>query len=304
MKPSVRACLAALALSAAPLALAPSVFAQATEDLQVEVVEVASGVYMLVGRGGNIGVSLGVDGAFLVDDQYAVLSDEIIAAIRAISDSPIRFVLNTHWHRDHVDGNENLSAAGALIIAHQKVRERMSVEQYIEALDRRVPPAPERALPAVTFGESVTFHLNGEEIYVFHVNAHTDGDAIVHFRKGNVVHMGDVHFSGMYPFIDVSSGGSIDGMIGAVEMVLAMIDDQTKVIPGHGPLSDKTDLQEYRDMLVGVRDAVAEQIAMGKDRDAVIAAKPTAAFDPEWGGVWLSPDQFTAIVFSDLARKR
>jgi glyoxylase-like metal-dependent hydrolase (beta-lactamase superfamily II) len=304
MKPSVRTCLAAFVLSMAPFAVVPYAYAQAMEDVQIQTIEVAPGVYMLVGGGGNIGVSVGADGVLLVDDQYAALTEKITAAIRAISDGPIRFVLNTHWHPDHVDGNENLGAAGALIVAHENVRERMSVEQFIEALDRRVPRAPEGALPAVTFGESVTFHVNDEEIHIFHVNAHTDGDALVHFRRGNVLHMGDIHFNGMYPFIDVSSGGSIDRMIAAVEMVLAMIDDETKVIPGHGPLSDKAGLAEYRDMLVGVRDAVAEQIAMGKGRDAVIAAKPTAAFDPEWGGGWLSPDQFTAIVFSDLVRKR
>ncbi|KPK82348.1 MAG: MBL fold metallo-hydrolase [Gemmatimonas sp. SM23_52] len=304
MKLSVRVCLVALALSAAALAVVPRVHAQAMEDVQIETVEVAPGVYMLVGRGGNIGVSVGVDGVFLVDDQYAPLTEKIVAAIRAISDGPIRFVLNTHWHGDHVDGNENLAAAGVLILAHDNVRTRMSEEQYMEAFDRRVPPAPEGALPVVTFSEALTFHLNGDEIHISHLeNAHTDGDVIVRFRAANVVHMGDIYFAGGYPFIDVSAGGCIDGMIAAVETVLELVDDDTRIIPGHGPLSNKAELQEYHDMLVGVRDAVAEQIATGKDRDAVIAAKPTAPFDQKWGGAFLDADRFTAIVYSDLARR-
>ena len=305
MKLSVRACLVALALSAAALAVVPRVHAQAMEDVQIETVEVAPGVYMLVGRGGNMGVSAGADGVFLVDDQYAPLTPKIVAALRAISDSPIRFVLNTHWHGDHVGGNENLAAAGALILAHDNVRTRMGEEQYMEAFDRTVPPAAEGALPVVTFSENLTFYLNGDEIDIFHLeNAHTDGDVIVRFRAANVVHMGDIYFAGGYPFIDVSAGGCIDGMIAAVETVLEMVDDGTRIIPGHGPLSDKAELQEYHDMLVAVREAIAEQIAMGKDRDAVIAAKPTAPFDEKWGGSFLEGDRFTAIVYSDLMRSK
>lgn len=304
MKPSVRACGLALALSAAALAVVPRVYAQAMEDVQIETVEVASDVYMLVGRGGNIGVSVGVDGVFLVDDQYAPLTEKIVGAIRAISDGPVRFVLNTHWHEDHVGGNDNLAAAGALILAHDNVRKRMSEAQYMEAFDRTVPPAAEGALPVVTFSQNLTFHLNGDELHVLHLEkAHTDGDVIVRFRAANVVHMGDIYFAGGYPFIDVSTGGGIDGMIAAVESVLEMVDDDTKIIPGHGPLSNRAELREYHEMLIGVREAVAEQIAMGKDRDAVIAAKPTAPFDEKWGGALMDADRFTEIVYSDLARR-
>jgi glyoxylase-like metal-dependent hydrolase (beta-lactamase superfamily II) len=160
-------------------------------------------------------------------------------------------------------------------------------------------------LPVVTFADAVTFHLNDDEIHVFHVpSAHTDGDAIIHFSKANAVHMGDTFFNGFYPFIDVGSGGSIDGVIAAADKVLAMIDDETKIIPGHGALSDKAGLAAFREMLKGVRDAVAKQVAMGKSQEQVIAAKPTAAWDAKWGGGFLNPDQFTAIVYSDLSRKR
>src|SRR5919109_689033 len=175
------------------------------DTVQVSSIHVAGGVYMLAGAGGNIGVSVGDNGVFVVDDQYAPLTPKILAAVKAIRDEPVRFVLNTHWHGDHTGGNENMGAAGAFIVAHENVRKRMSVEQFIEMFNMKVPPSPVGALPVVTFTDAVSFHLNGDDIHAFHVPpAHTDGDAIVYFRTANVVHMGDVYFNGMYPFIDLS----------------------------------------------------------------------------------------------------
>ena len=205
------------------LAVLPARPASAQEDVSIEIVPVAAGVHMLIGQGGNIGVVAGEDGIFLIDDQFAPLTEKIKDAVATIGDGPIRFVFNTHWHGDHTGGNENLRGEGALIVAHENVRQRMSTEQFNAFFNSTQPPSPEAALPVVTFSEAVTFHLNGEEVHAFHVEpAHTDGDAVVHLRTSNAVHMGDLFFSTGYPYIDLSSGGSVNGLIDAAERVLAV----------------------------------------------------------------------------------
>lgn len=296
-----RARLRAVAMAAA--ACIPIFTAGQAPEAEVESTEVGPGIYMLTGLGGNLGASVGADGVFLVDDQYAPMSDKIIAAVAKLSDRPLRFVLNTHWHDDHSGGNENLGKAGALLVAHDNVRVRMSAEQVLEALGRTVPPSPPGALPVVTFTDSVTFHLNAQTIHAFHVPpAHTDGDALVHFQEADVVHMGDIFFHRMYPFIDVASGGSVDGMIGAVERVLAMAGDDTAIIPGHGPLATKADLATYRDFLVTVRGRVAKLIADGEDLEAIIASAPTAEWEAAWGGGYFKAPAFIGFVYDSLRR--
>jgi glyoxylase-like metal-dependent hydrolase (beta-lactamase superfamily II) len=276
--------------------------AQDFDAVEIKTEKLAEGVYMLVGAGGNIGVSAGEDNVFLIDDQYAPLTDKIKAAIMEISDKPIQFVINTHWHGDHTGGNEKLGDEGSVIVAHENVRKRLSTEQVIEFFGRTVPPSPKSALPVVTFTRDVTFHLNGHEMHVFHVeHAHTDGDAIIHFRNSNVIHMGDVFWQGYYPFIDESAGGTVDGMIEAVDLVLPMINEQTRVIPGHGPLSDKAGLQAFRGMLAGVRSKIAGQIEAGKTLEEIVASRATQEFDEAWGQGFLKPEQFIAIVHQDLA---
>ena len=276
---------------------------QGLDTVQVQATQLGRGVYMLTGAGGNIGLAVGEDAAFLVDDQFAPLTSKILAAIRAVTDKPVRFLVNTHWHFDHTGGNENLSKAGTVIVAHENVRKRMSVEQFIASLNRREPPSPRGALPVITFPDRVTFYLNGDTIHVVHVPpAHTDGDAIIHWSVANVLHMGDVFFNGRYPFVDVSSGGSFEGVIGAVNAALAMANDQTRIIPGHGAAATRADLVKYRDVLVQIRDRVRALINQGKTREQVIAAKPTAEWDATWGTGFMQPAVFLGIVYDSMKR--
>jgi glyoxylase-like metal-dependent hydrolase (beta-lactamase superfamily II) len=286
------------------LLLAAPCPAQDFDAVEIKTEQLADGVYMLVGAGGNIAISVGEDSTFMVDDQYAPLTDKIQAAVAAVSDKPVEFVINTHWHGDHVGGNEKLGNAGAVIVAHENVRKRLSTEQLMEFFDRTVPPLPKAGLPVITFTRDVKFHLNGDEIGVFHVaHAHTDGDAIIHFKKANVVHMGDVFFNGMYPFIDISSGGSIDGIIAALDHALTLIDDHTKVVPGHGVLTDRAGTLAYRDMLSGIRKRVATLVEAGKSLEEVIASKPTTEFDEAWGKGFIKPEQMAEFVYTSLKGK-
>ncbi len=273
----------------------------AQDEAEITATPVAGTIYMLQGQGGNIGLCTGPDGAFVIDDQFAPLSAKILAKIEELGNADVRFVLNTHWHGDHTGGNENFANAGAVIVAHENVRQRMSSEQFITAFQREVPPSPKKALPVVTFLDGISFHVNDETIEVFHVpGAHTDGDAIVHFLNSDVLHMGDTYFAGTFPFIDTSSGGSIDGVIAAIDTVLARVGDETAIIPGHGPLSNKAELGAYRDMLRGAWEAVAALVDAGHDKEAVIGAKPLSAFEEEWGQGWMKADTFTGILYDSL----
>jgi cyclase len=279
--------------------------AQAGEDTtRIQVVPVAGSVSMLVGRGGNIGVAVGEDAVFLVDDQFAPLTRKIIDAVRTITDKPIKFLLNTHWHGDHTGGNENFGKAGVVIVAHDNVRQRMSVEQFLARFNQRVPPSPRAALPVITFAQMVTFHINDDDIHAIHVaNAHTDGDVVVHWSKSNVMHLGDTYFNGGYPFIDLGSGGSIDGVIAAVTTALGYANDGTKIIPGHGPLASRADLAAYRDMLVGTRAAVARLVKEGKSSEQAVAAKPLAQWDGKWGNGFIKSDVMVATLHESLTKK-
>jgi cyclase len=280
--------------------LATNLYAQTEREIEIRTTRVRDNVYILAGAGGNIGVSVGDDGVMLIDSEYAGLTDKLIAAVKSISDRPIRFVINTHWHFDHVGGNEKLAKAGAVIVAHANVRKRMSTEQYLRGIDRRVPSSPPAALPTVTYVEHLTFHWNGDEVSIVHPPpAHTDGDSIVFFRNANVLHVGDICFAGMYPFIDVNAGGSINGMIEGVDRALALANEDTRIIPGHGPLSDVAALRSYRQMLVTVRDRVSALIGQGKSRDEAVAGKPTSDLDAKWSG-GLPPDLWVGVVYDGL----
>lgn len=270
-------------------------------DVKIEVVPIKDGLYMLVGRGGNIGLSTGTDGTFLVDDQFAPLTDRIEAAIRSVTGEGVRFLVNTHFHGDHTGGNENFGKRGTLIVAHENVRRRMSVDQFREILrNDRTPAAPPDALPRITFTDTVTFYWNGEEIRIVHIDhAHTDGDSLIYFVNAGVFHMGDIFFNRHYPFIDVDSGGNVNGMIAAAERVLSLATSDTKIIPGHGALADPDDLRAYRDMLIAVRDKVQTMVNDGRSVDEIVASKPTASFDDPWEG---NIDRFVRGVYYSLRR--
>lgn len=296
----MRTTLSVLAVAALAVA-AGRAAAQNFDTVQVRSTHVSRGVYMLQGSGGNIGVSIGDDAVFLVDDQFAPLTPKILAAIAAITPRPVRFVLNTHWHFDHTGGNENLGRAGALLVAHENVRKRMSTEQFIEALNRREPASPKGALPVVTFTDAVTFHINGDSVVATHVPpAHTDGDAIVHFMKANVIHMGDVFHNAGLPFVDRSSGGSIEGVINTADRVLAIANAETKIIPGHGPLADRTRLKAWRDAVAASRDRVRAAVAAGQTLEQVLAANITAAYTKDWPG---GHERFLRILYQELAAR-
>jgi len=282
------------------LTVSPTLIAASHAD-DVKVVAVAKGIYMLTGKGGNIGLSTGKSGVLLIDDQYAPASESILTAIASKTSDSVRFVVNTHWHGDHTGGNENMGKAGAVIVAHENVRKAMSKDQFIEVFNMKAPASPEIALPVITFTESMSFHWNDDTIQVMHVApAHTDGDSVIYFQQANVIHAGDTFFNKMYPFIDVTTGGSISGMIAATEKLLAIANGKTKIIPGHGPLANKDELQTYRDMLIAMQKRIGDLKRAGETRDAVIAAKPTKKFDSAWGKGFLKPDVWVGIVYDSL----
>ena len=294
-------CIGPLAASPLLLAIAPSLRAQNFDTVTVRATPVAGSVHMLQGVGGNIGLIVGNDAVFVVDDQFAPLTPKVLAVIKSITPDPVKFVLNTHWHFDHTGGNENMGKAGALIVAHENVRRRMSTGQLIAALNRTEPASPHGALPVVTFTDTVTFHLNGDSIVVFHVApAHTDGDAIVYFTTANVVHAGDDFVSSGFPFVDLSSGGSIDGVIRAAERIMMATNAQTKIIPGHGPLADRARVKEYHDMLYAVRDRMRKEIAGRHTIEQVLASKITAEYDAAWPA---NRERFLRILYEELSRR-
>ena len=276
----------------------PVVGQQDMSQVEIETVRLETDLFMLMGQGGNIGLSVGGDGAFLIDDQFAPLTDKILAAVAEVTDQPVRWVLNTHWHGDHTGGNENLGAAGAMIVAHENVYRRMNPAEFADVVGRS-DQAPRAALPVVTFADGVSFHWNGRHIGVTHVGeAHTDGDVIVHFPRANVFHMGDTFFRGRYPFIDVDSGGGVDGVIAAANLVLERASEGTRIIPGHGDLAVPEHLRAYRDMLETVRMRVASLVANGRTEDQVVAAAPTSDLDGVWGD---NPERFVRAVYKSLS---
>jgi cyclase len=273
----------AVALALSLFAALPVAAQNNYDKVEIKTEKLSPTTYVLFGAGGNIGLSIGDDAVFVIDDQYAPLTPKITAAIKALTDKPVKFVLNTHWHGDHTGGNENFGKAGALIVAHENVRKRLSSDQFIEYMRAKVPAAPKEALPVVTFTQDVTFHLNGDEI--------------------NAVHMGDTYFNGFYPFIDLSSGGSAEGVVATADRVIALSDDKTRIIPGHGPMSNKAELKVFRDMLATISGRVSAMMKQGKKLEEIIAAKPTAEFDERWGKGFIPPAKFIEMLVGPQAKE-
>ena len=301
--------LAALKALAGMLATALALGAQAQgqdySQVEIQTRKLNDSTYMLVGAGGNIGLSVGEDAVFLIDDQFAPLAPKIKAAVARITNKPVQFLLNTHFHFDHTGGNEAFGKDGALIVAHDNVRRRMTSNQLIAMVgsSARQDASPKVALPVVTVSNDIGFNINGEELRAFHVpRAHTDGDLIVHFRKGDIVHMGDTFFNGMYPFIDSSSGGTADGVVAAADRVLALAGEQTRIIPGHGPLAGKADLQAYRDMLATVTQRLKDLRRSGQTDTQIRAAKPAADFDAKFGNGFIKPDGFVQMMLDAIPK--
>jgi glyoxylase-like metal-dependent hydrolase (beta-lactamase superfamily II) len=291
-----KACVSGVICLAAALAL-PLFPAQPAE---IKATKVAGNIYMLTGSGGNIGVSAGSDGLLIVDDQFAPLADKIHAALKELggaNGSKLKFVLNTHWHGDHTGGNQ-VFGAEAPIIAHENVRKRLATDQTV--LGNAVPASPKGALPVITFGDKISVHFNGEEIKVIHFPAgHTDGDSVIFFTGSNVVHMGDDFFAGRFPFVDLGSGGSVQGMTENVGKILAQLPADVKVIPGHGELSNKAGLEQFHRMLVETAGIVQKKMKAGKTM-AAIQAEGLPDEWKEWGSGFIDTKTWLSVVYESL----
>lgn len=277
-----------------------TLYAQNPKEVTIKTTQLSDNVYMLVGQGGNIGVSVGDDGVFVIDDQFAPLTPKILEAIKKLSDKPINFLVNTHYHGDHTGGNVNMAKVGAKIIAHDNVRKRL-----VETPKRDGSMNPKEALPIITFNDKMNLYINGDEIAVFHVdNAHTDGDALLYFTNSNVLHTGDTYFDGRYPFIDLNSGGSVNGYIDAVKKGLILVDDNTKIIPGHGGLSNKLEYITFLKMLETLKTNVQAEIDKGKTEDEVVANTTiTEAYDAlNYGSGFISSEKIRRTFYMSLKK--
>ena len=285
------------------LLLAVSIHAQQPDfsKVQIKATKVAGNVYMLEGSGGNIGVSVGADGILIVDDQFAPLADKIRAALKELGQGKLRFILNTHWHGDHTGGNV-VFGPEAPIIAHDNVRKRLATEQKSVVFQRTTPASPKEALPVITFDQSLSVHFNGEEIKVIHYpKGHTDGDSVIFFTISNVVHLGDDFFAGRFPFVDLESGGSIEGLIRNVGEIIGKIPADAKLIPGHGPLSTLDDLKSYHRMLQQTTEIVRQKMAAGKTLDQIKSEGLPAEW-ASWGTGFIKTDRWVETIYNSLKK--
>lgn len=275
--------------------------AQDLDEVKITTEQLSEHVYVLYGSGGNIGIVVSDDGVYMIDDQYAELTDKIVAAIAKITDQPVKYLINTHWHPDHTGGNANMAQKGAVIVAHDNVYERLSTEQD-RGEGRIQQPSPEAALPEITYSDQLTMHLDTHtEIMLIHEhNAHTDTDGFVYFPSENVLHTGDVFVSGQYPFIDINSGGSVDGLIEALNAAIFLVNDQTKIIPGHGKVSDRDELVSFRDMMETIRQRVQSAMQKGKSLEEIRDMNLTKEWDKERDGGFISASKLIGHIYHSL----
>jgi len=265
---------------------------------KVNAVKVADGIHMLVGKGGNVGVFIGKDGTFVIDDQFAPMTPQLMETIKSLGGDTPKFLVNTHFHGDHTGGNENFGKKGAMIVSHHNVRERLQEGYEIAAFNNKTPPAPAAALPVITYSSKMHFHINKEDVNLVHVaNAHTDGDTFIHFKNANVIHAGDLFFNGFYPFIDGANGGSVKGVMDAANTMLSVINDDTKIIPGHGPIANKKDLEAYRDMLKTAYTNLLALKNQGLSADEAKVKKPLAELDKDWSGGIFKTDKWIEVIY-------
>ena len=268
---------------------------------EIQTTRLSENLHLLEGAGGNVMVFISEEGVLLVDDKLPATSPKVKAAVAAITPKPIRFVINTHWHVDHSGGNEALAGDGTVIVAHENVRRRMSVETFIAAFNINSPASPPNALPLVTFTRDVTFHLGGEEISVVHVDAaHTDGDSFIHFRKANILHLGDCFLNKSFPVIDYSTGGTYTGTIAAADTALAMADANTRIVPGHGAVASPSELRTWRDMLATILERVKLTVAAGKSLDEIKAARPTREWDESFPQSFVTSDHVVEEAYRSI----
>ncbi|TQV89296.1 MBL fold metallo-hydrolase [Aliikangiella coralliicola] len=288
-------------VAASTLILTTSLFAaEKKQEVDFSTTEVSPGLYMLAGvggfTGGNIGLSVGEDGVVMIDDSMPPLLDKMKKSIKSVTDKPVDFLINTHVHGDHTGNNENMGKEGTRIVAHENLRQHLLTKGI--RTQKGNEKAPKAALPVITFSHSMSFHLNGEDAKIFHVaHAHTDGDAVIHFKNANVIHMGDTFFNGMFPFIDLDSGGSVDGFIKAQKKVYKLSNDDTKIIPGHGPLANKKDLKMAIEMLVDVRKIITKLVKQGKSEAEVVKLNPLAKYDAKWTWGFISTERMTKQIY-------
>jgi glyoxylase-like metal-dependent hydrolase (beta-lactamase superfamily II) len=294
--------------AAAPPAASPPAAAPAPVDyskVEIKTTDLGDNVYMLEGQGGNITVAVAKDGIIMVDGQYAPLHDKLKAAIAAISNLPIKYLINTHFHGDHTGGNEPFAKDGVTVVSQVNVKNRLAAGTSNGLNDVKIPPAPQGALPSKTYsGAAFKIRLPGRVADLKHIaNAHTDGDTYVWFKTANVLSTGDTFVNGRYPNIDFANGGNIKGMIAATDIYLKLTNAKSRIVPGHGPIADKAALQEYRTMLVTARDRMAALVKEGKSEADVVAAKPFADFDKKWASTELASRNFIRVVYHSLADK-